>query len=78
MSLGWKTTREDVENVVNQECSMSKFESDEEYDCFIDECLEVLDDNRTNKDAKMGDDMSEQIDYAYESIREQLTEADKI
>jgi len=80
MSMAWKVTREDVENVLNENgVTVVTCDHDEErYDVFVDECYELIDTDKVEHDVLYGNDMSAQVDYANLSIYEQLVDADKI
>ena len=65
MSAAWETTREDVSNVITN----NGYTVD---DYLLDEIHSSIDTNMVEKEALRGDDMSEQTDYAYKEIWEQI------
>ena len=67
MSSAWETTVDDVLNVLKEE-GVSKTE--EEAESILDD----LDHDKIEKEALRGDNMDEQVDYAYLEIKEQLIE----
>lgn len=67
MGCAWETTVDDVLNVLKEE-GVSKTE--EEAESILDD----LDHDKIEKEALRGDNMDEQVDYAYLEIKEQLIE----
>lgn len=65
MSLAWETTEEDVMNVLNR---MGLESNDEKVQHWIDR----IDHDKVEKEALRGDDMCEQIEFAYSEIEEQI------
>ena len=67
MSAAWETTVDDVFNTLK---SLGVKKTTEEVKAILDD----LDTDKIEKEALRGDDMDEQLDYAYLEIKEQIIE----
>jgi len=67
MSTAWETTTEDVMNVC-------KNNGERITEAQAEEILDRLDTDKIEKEALRGDDMDEQVDYAYIEIWEQIVD----
>ena len=73
MSLAFEITREDVETVcINNGTTPNDAPTPQEWEEFINECMDVLDFDLIESSALCGDDMDDQVAYAYEEITSQL------
>jgi hypothetical protein len=67
MSAAWETTVDDVFNTLK---SLGVKKTTEEVKAILDD----LDTDKIEKEALRGDDMDEQLDYAYLEIKDQIIE----
>lgn len=73
-NLGYQATEEDVENVLSSNPMMKDIAQGRPLEVIAAEIFLVLDMDRIEEAALMGDDLDEQTNYANDNIAEQLRE----